>query len=166
MRQSFPSGHRGLAHLSAHCVAGWGVGLHQPLVTGTVEVPFRPGFLVQKVSHLLSSSDFSEAGDRGGSCFRDGDSHYPRGDVPQGATGRVQAGAGIWPGLSGQSYQVHTSRGHCPQGMLLEAMPLGLCSLLQTVTEFPGPGTRSSLSLSHPFLSFPFLFLARSPLGF
>lgn len=41
-----------------------------------------------------------------------------------------------------------------------------LCSLLQTMPAFLRPGTPSSLCSSHPLLSFPFLFLALSPLGF
>lgn len=99
-------------------------------------------FLVQKVSHLLSSSNFGEAGDgvvlalEMGTLIIPEGRRFPR--EPQGG-----CGAGVY-----QSYQVHISRGRCPQGLPREAMPCGLCSLLQTVTEFPGPGTGASLTPS------------------
>lgn len=165
MRRMLPTGHRGLAPSSAHCVPGrgrvpqavnhcalgWGGGLASALVARTVEgPPPNLGLLVQKVSHLLSSSNFGEAGDRGGPCFRDGDSHYPRGeDVPQGAAGRVRRwgwglSRSVRPVLPGTHLQV-----------------LSTWNALRPVFP-PTDRDRVPPSPSHPFLSFPFLF----PLAF
>lgn len=130
---------------------GWGVGLHHPLVARTVEVAPQPGpgFLVQKVSHLLSSSNFGETGvvptlEMG--------THYPRiGEVPPWSHREVVG----WSLGAAQVCPASTTRYKPPGGAV------HMKCLRKTWREFLGPGIGSSLSPSHPFL-----LLALSPLGF